>query len=799
MSGLTFFRHLHVKLAVAGCLVQCLLSLLLMVNQMTEAEKKATNDLRQTIRQTTPLLTASLIEPLLQRDEATLRQILEDAQSDGLMAYYVLVNHRGQVITRTVGMENKYPAEADDLEVGIPWDRPDALFHQSLPITFASQNLATLHYAIPLDSAISARAQLRRQGVFLALAGVVLGTLAFSLLGLGVARRLRALGKASEDVIRGNYHCQVSISGQDELAQLGRAFNNMSQAIQERIRAITESEQRQTHYLHIAQSEHARLLALLQSMRLGVLMTDQKQRVLYFNESFQALWGLTDKVRPEDLDLLTLMNASSRYRESPTAQRLVWFRPTPGGSERMEIHFPELILEQTSQAVSDADGAVIGHLWLFEDVTHERAAQETIHRLAERDALTGVLNRHTFTKLLHSTLSSKRRQSITLLYLDLDNFKMVNDVHGHAFGDHLLIQVADTMGTTLRPDDVIGRQGGDEFVILLQQVEPKQIKQLCERLIRNISNVSGKLLKNSQNAGRIGCSIGVAFFPGDARDADQLLAAADTAMYAAKANGRNTWQMFNPNLPQTASKAEWLIWGTRINEALEQEKFQLFLQGIHDSRTGELKHYEVLCRLPDAERPGQFYMPMEFIQHAESSGQILQIDRWVLRTAIEYLARHPESPPIAVNISARTLLDNQLATYISGVLSEEQVSPQRLHLELTETAVLDDLDMGAEHILALRELGCQIGLDDFGSGFTSLAYLKRLHADYIKIDGLFIWGLAEDPQNAILLRAIVDIAHQLGRKVIAEWIETPEHLDAIRSFDIDLVQGYLFDRPSPLP
>jgi diguanylate cyclase (GGDEF)-like protein len=257
----------------------------------------------------------------------------------------------------------------------------------------------------------------------------------------------------------------------------------------------------------------------------------------------------------QDQPLSAFLSASPRHAQAEPAERSNWFLPAPDSSgTRIEITLDGLTLEQTSHTVLNAAGQTIGSLWIFEDVTRERAAQETIHRLVEQDSLTGAFNRHTLMERLQDLVQHPSDQDWALLYLDLDNFKNVNDVHGHAFGDKLLVQVTQAMLSALRPGDIMGRIGGDEFVIVPRGMALERVHNLCERLITCINTTSQQLFDDPSEATRIGCSIGIAKFSQDGSTAEELLDAADSAMYAAKAKGRNTWQWFDPGLPQVAQK-----------------------------------------------------------------------------------------------------------------------------------------------------------------------------------------------------------------------------------------------------
>ena len=792
---------LRLKLALAGFAVQLLLAGLLIVSQINQADKKTQQEIELRAVESAPLLIAALLEPLIQRDYATLSQLLDETRRGGFFKYFILLDHRQRLIASTGRDPQKALAALDSLDNRQAWERPDHCIHLALDINHAGQMLGRLHYGISLAPVLAARQDLLKNGVFIALLGAAIGTLAFGLIGLGLTRGLRQLAQASAQVMGGNYQLQLSPRGSDELGQLAVAFNGMSAAVRQRVAELVDSHAKQAAYLLDAQSEHARLAALLNAMRFGVLMVDNAGRIVYTNPACHAIWGLSSATGLLGQPAESLLVNSPHYIASSAEQqgKCLLLPATSQGSSLSELCLADsILLEQTGQLVIDVQGAPLGCLWIFDDITGERQAQQLISRLAERDSLTGLLNRHTFSAILESLIRKGGSDVLTLLYLDLDSFKLVNDLNGHAMGDRLLLSVANALTATLRPGDLCARLGGDEFVILLKQFPGDQLSALCQRLLSNVTESSARVMQQAELPGRISCSIGVADFPQSADSAGALMAAADQAMYRAKAGGRNTWRRFVPDLQFMPEKSRWLIWEDRINEALEQQRFQIYLQGIFDTKTRQLVHYEALLRLPDANEPGAFFPPGEFIVHAEDSGQILAIDRWVLENCIRHLASTPAEVVVAVNLSTRSVSDLELPGLIRQRLKEAGVPAHRLHLEVTETSAMTNMDEGAEAVKRLCDIGCHVGLDDFGSGFTSLAYLQKLAASYVKIDGLLISALEHDHDKQVLLKAIVDIAHHSNRLVIAEWIESEAQMAIVDAYGIDLVQGFLLDLPKPM-
>jgi diguanylate cyclase (GGDEF)-like protein len=544
-------RHLHIKLSAAGFAVQCMICVFFLFSEWHDAKTKSRAALAQTLTQVTPLLRTALVDPLLLRDEPVVRHILGDAQAAGLMQDYVLRGPQGQTLQYSANAVTWPVAQGDAFESPEPWTRDPPVFHHHIRIEQAGQHLGTLELVIPLQDVVDTYQTALVKNALLALFLMMAGTLAIYLMSETITRQLRTIAMASKMMASGEHRFDIPVRGEDEVAQLGRSINLMSQAIRERIATLTESEKKQRRYFELAQAEHARLVALLQSMHLGVLLVDQQQKVLHINDSCLRFWQVAPGLDLVDHPLDDFLSASVRYTQAAQTDRSAWLAMAAQDAQaRIEIKLEDLTLEQTSHTVQDANGQTIGCLWIFEDVTRERAAQATIHRLVEQDTLTGAFNRHTLMERLQDKVQQQADQAWPLLYLDLDNFKNANDLHGHAFGDKLLVQVTQAMQSALRPGDIMGRIGGDEFVIVPHGMALEQVHILCARLIKCINDTSLQLLGDTPASNPIGCSIGIAVHPQDGQTAEALLDAADSAMYAAKAKGRNTWQWSKAPLPQ---------------------------------------------------------------------------------------------------------------------------------------------------------------------------------------------------------------------------------------------------------
>jgi diguanylate cyclase (GGDEF)-like protein len=532
-------------------------------------------------------------------------------------------------------------------------------------------------------------------------------------------------------------------------------------------------------------------------MNLGILFVAADARVNYFNPAFSRMWmiGQGAELIGRPVNEVLSQSASTLVRPDHFSRHVLSVLETREQSDSYEIQMADgRIITELAYPVRNREGRFIGHLWIYEDVTRERQTADQLVYLAERDALTGLYNRHRFQQELARTMldSDRHKSRCAVMFFDLDEFKTINDSCGHRAGDALLIRVAGEIGALVRRNEVLARLGGDEFAILLPSVQGSEAEVLADRVVRAIAQIPFRF--EEQNL-RLTTSLGIAYYPTHAADADDLVARADIAMYQAKDAGKNTWRVYRADSDADSEMRTRLSWGERISNALDKNLFQLHFQGVYRAESGTLSHLEALIRMTNEHIPDQLIMPAHFIQLAERSGRILDIDRWVIREVLRRLAANPAIPSIAVNLSGRSLSEPDLPRIIGDELRQAGVNPSRLIVEVTETAAVSDLHDAQRMIEALRQLGCGVCLDDFGVGFASFAYLKHLQVDTIKIDGLFIRDLPNDPDNQVFVQAMVSVALGLGKSVVAEYVEDGATLALLRRFGVDLVQGYHLDRP----
>jgi diguanylate cyclase (GGDEF)-like protein/PAS domain S-box-containing protein len=427
------------------------------------------------------------------------------------------------------------------------------------------------------------------------------------------------------------------------------------------------------------------------------------------------------------------------------------------------------------------------------DITELRKAEEEMTWRATHDVLTGLPNRALIRDRLANALERSRRQelsSVALLFVDLDGFKLINDTHGHEIGDQLLRTIATRLVEQVRPGDTVARLGGDEFVVLCENLEHSS-SILAERIndaIRQPIDCGGSLLFVSS-------SIGIAVGHGTTHSPDDLLRCADTAMYAVKERGRDGWQLFSESLQEKAHQRLVITQGLRL--AIENREFSCRFQPIVAPEDGRIVGTELLLRW---HTPEGDISPAIFIPIAEMTGMIVPIGTWVFREAcraeVNWRLRWGNAAPyVSVNLSTRQLSEDDLVTTFAAILRETGAEPTRLLLEVTETALMADIETNLRVLRLLAHLGLGVAVDDFGTGYSSLSQLTRLPVNILKIDRMFIDGIENSPQHLAVVRAIIGLARALDLKIIAEGVEREAQLRELRANGCDLVQGYLFHRP----
>lgn len=500
-------------------------------------------------------------------------------------------------------------------------------------------------------------------------------------------------------------------------------------------------------------------------------------------QSFESRFPLRNAADGKPVLLQELQSACA---DKVTAQRAV-LRDAGDNERVLDI----------SCASEDAGRRQVSFL-AMEDVSIPHGISLELFWQANHDALTGLVNRRGFEEALHKAIAADGEpdKQHTLLFFDLDRFKLINDSGGHAAGDEFLRQIAAVLRARVRTTDVLARMGGDEFAVLLHACPVEQALRIANAIRMDVSNFR---FVWREKVFHVGASIGLVVLSDPAIGADEAMAQADAACYAAKEAGRDQIRVYHAKAASHQPRAEMNIVET-IHDAIERNGFRLFRQRIAglDDESAKTRHFELLLRLVD--REGKIVPPMVFIPSAERHNMMQAIDRWVLANALPAIRRECEATPdnlpvFDINLSAESINDSRFQQFVREQIALHRVPAAAICFEITETLAVANLTKAAEMIRELKELGLRFALDDFGAGMCSFAYLKHLPVDYVKIDGAFVRDMFAEPMNREVVSAINNIAHSLGMKTIAEFVETEGTLNRLREMGVDFAQGHAVGRP----
>jgi len=529
----------------------------------------------------------------------------------------------------------------------------------------------------------------------------------------------------------------------------------------------------------------------------GIWDWNLKAGTLYVSGRWQEMLGLSRPIRQPE-EWLARIHPSDRERfQHAVREHLAGHSPfLAADSQILHSHGKYIWVQTRGLAIRGEDGAALRMAGSMTDITNRKHFESQLQYQALHDSLTGLPNRAFFLERLQSSIArSKRRKDylFAIIFLDLDRFKIVNDSLGHLVGDDILKQASHRIHAALRPMDLVARIGGDEFAILIEELEePGQTARISERILKAL----GQPFFLDEHEIHLGASLGIALSQGY-QHPEEMLRDADVAMYRAKNQGRGRFALFDRSMVEEVRSLHNLENVIRL--ALREGRFQLHLQPIVSAASGEIINCEALLRMQDAEKYN--ISTFDIIKVAEDSGLIIPIGQWALREAC-HIARLLEEGgqkiPISVNVSARQLQQKEHFDFIRNTVRECGISPQQICLELTESLLMDLDDSALESLGELRRAGFQISLDDFGTGYSSLAYLQRFPLDKIKIDRSFISGLPANERNKMLVRTILDLARNFDLETIAEGVETTEQLELLTDLGCDALQGYLLQRPAPL-
>ncbi|HZX29943.1 MAG TPA: EAL domain-containing protein [Rhodocyclaceae bacterium] len=605
-----------------------------------------------------------------------------------------------------------------------------------------------------------------------------------------ITRRIAGSLKVLKEVENGALEKRIPVDSGDELGELQRGINSMT----EKVGTLLQQHARNAADL---KKQKKLLQSVIEHAPVRVFWKDRDCRYLGCNTLFARDAGLEN---PDDLIGKTDYEAA--WKEQAELYRADDRTVMESGKPKLDYEEPQttpgghaIWLHTSKVPLRDENGAVMGVLGVYMDITERKATDVRLDYLAHHDTLTGLHNRLSLLQRLDQALTTVRREKrgLSVLFLDLDRFKTINDTLGHGVGDTLLTQVATRLRETVRESDIVARLGGDEFVVVLTDIEGTAgAVRVAEKILGQLRApyyIDGRELHSTP-------SIGVAIYPTDGEDADTLMKNADTAMYQAKAQGRNSIKFFAASQNQVA--LERIQLESDLHQALEQGQFELHYQPKLDPY-GLCVGFEALLRWRHP-REG-LVSPARFIPVAEDSGLIQPIGEWVIGEACRQLRAWRDEGliniDVAVNLSAIQLRSSNLVETVERALKANGLSGHDLELEVTESVAMHDPEASIRQLAALRNRGVKLTIDDFGTGYSSLSYLKRLPIHCLKLDQSFVHDIETDPNDVAICAATIALAHTLGLTVVAEGVETAAQRDFLVMHRCDLLQGYLFSKPLP--
>jgi diguanylate cyclase (GGDEF)-like protein/PAS domain S-box-containing protein len=549
-------------------------------------------------------------------------------------------------------------------------------------------------------------------------------------------------------------------------------------------------------------------LFALDSLAEAIIATDRDGRISYANAAAENLIGVEPgtaigKLLEEVIGLVD--ETDRRLLSDPVKQALTTGAPVNLSRRALllsKANGSERSIELSASPIRNAEKEVTGAVILLHDVTELRGLARQMSYQATHDALTGLVNRREFERRLEESVESGHRGDgqHVLCYIDLDRFKVVNDTSGHLAGDSMLREVAKLLRDAVRDSDTVARLGGDEFGMLLIGCPLEKARQIADDVCRTVADYRFVWKDRIFN---IGTSVGLVEISRESGTLEELLAAADSACYVAKKQGTGRVAVYSARDEALARHTGEIQWLQRLQTALKENRFQLYHQPIVPAYgdDGGGPAMEVLVRLQDEE--GREVPPSDFVRAAERYRLMGLVDRWVVQTTLAALGRGaipiPATRSVAINISGQTLGDTQFLEFVVECLDSTGVLPVQVCFEITESAVVANMDHARRFVGVLHGMGCKFALDDFGSGVGSFSNLKNLPMDYLKIDGSFMRNLARDSVNQAMVTAMIKLARTLNFKVIAEQVEDAAALEAARRMGVDYVQGYAIGKPVPMP
>jgi diguanylate cyclase (GGDEF)-like protein/PAS domain S-box-containing protein len=618
-----------------------------------------------------------------------------------------------------------------------------------------------------------------------------------------LTRPINELAAAAKRLADGDLDTEVKVKAQQEIAFLATTFEQMRGKLKLQYGELVKSN-------ILLNESRQKLLDIIEFLPDATFVIDRDKKVIAWNKAIEKMTGVPKK---DIIGLGSYAYAMPFYnKKRPVLIDLIFSYDEktsslyPNVDKKGDTLFAKFYLPAINKGTGadlwavasplfDSGGSIVGAIETIRDITEHNRMEKQLQYFTTHDPLTNIPNRFSINAALTQAVAkAKLGEQSAFLLIDIDNFKLINDTLGHTTGDELLFTLAMTLKQNLRGGDLLARFGGDEFCVLLEDVTYEGAEIVAEKL-RRVIDQDEMYLEKEKSCVNLSISIGVVMVDGTI-DTQKILFYADNALSMAKENGKNRITLLKPGEETELRLSETNHMISLIKSALKNDFFTLYFQPVIKVSDGSIVHHEMLLRLQ--EPGGEIIMPINFIPVAERFGLMPQVDRWVVLSALNTMKKFPDLEPF-INLSGLSLAEESLLEFIEKSIIESGVDPARIGFEITETTAVKDMARAERWIRRLKNLGCRFALDDFGIGFSSFSYLRLLPVDYLKIDGSYIRDINKDATHKSLVKAINAVAHALGKKTIAEFVENEEIMKSLSTLNIDFGQGYHLGKPIPAP
>ncbi len=773
-----FRRSLRIRLLAVSLLIEAVMLSLLVGNSVRLIGEHLTHQATVRIQAIELAYKTALAVPLAARDYPALRDVLESWKDAEDIRYLAVLDNQGQTLV-AIGWDIRQPLPAPT-----PVSTAVDTIHVAFPVIYQGIRYGSVHYGLSPAFLQNARRALFEQSALIAITELTLTFLLLLATGYWLTRDFANLADASAQIAQGRFDVRVPLHGDDEVTAMARSFNDMAEAIEQRISQLADSEQR---FRAIADYTYA-----------WENWFGPDGRLCWVNPAVERMTGyqVRDCLAMSDFPLALVHKADRDLVHRHQALAL-------SGQTGQDLEFRVrtrdgrvLWVAMAWQPIYGENGKSLGYRASIRDITLQHTANEELAYAAEHDSLTGLFNRRAFERELGLALAKMPNGPLIVFYIDLDQFKLINDTCGHAAGDALLQHLARVMEVRFSYG-FLARLGGDEFGMILSGIELDEAERHAQHIIDDIRGIAFVWEGRSF---RIGASIGMAIATPAMASESELLIAADTACFAAKEHGRNRVQLFLPEDEYFRQRRADFLSLSQISDALTRNRLLLYGQRIVPLREGLVPYAEVLIQMQGED--GHLIPPSRFIPAAERYGMMPLIDRWVIDAVCAVIARTQKAgrvpPRVHVNLSGLTLADPGLTDYIRYTFAVHGIEPRQIGFEITESCAIAQLDQALAFIDFCHDIGCELALDDFGSGLSSFGYLKRFKVHSLKIDGMFVRNCDQDDDDRAVIESIVRLAQHKKLHTVAEFVCSAVVLETIRELGVDYAQGFELHRPEPL-